>query len=109
MKKHTRVNKLRSRIAAGAVAATASVGLAVGTAVPAEAAIVHYVSSSWVEAYAGASSSTGRDGVLQASAQLGNVVDWGYRSTGSTKAQVLGFDFTHKARLLRDSVVIVSS
>lgn len=109
MKKHTRVSKIRSRVAAGAVAAAASVGLVVGTAVPAEAAIVHYVSSSWVEAYAGASSSTGRDGWLQASAQLGGTVDWGLRSTGSTKAQVLGFNLTHKARLLRDNVVIVSS
>ncbi len=85
---NTRVSKVRSHIAA---------------------AIIHYVSSSWVEAYAGATSSTHQDGVLQASAQLGSAVEWGYRSTSSSKAQVLGFNFTHKARILRNNVVIVSS
>lgn len=47
--------------------------------------------------------------MLQASAQLGGAVDWGMRSTSSSKEQVVGFDFTHKARILRDNVVIVSS
>ena len=108
MKKHTRVNTVRSRIAAGAVAAAASVGLVVGTAVPAQAAIIHYVSSSWVEAYAGATSSTGRDGMMQAYALLGNDYTWGARSSSSTLAIVNGFNLTHKAQLFRDGKLIVS-
>ncbi len=94
---------------AGAVAAAASVGLVVGTAVPAEAAIIHYVSSSWVEAYAGATSSTGRDGMIQGYALLGNDFKWGARSSSSTLAKVNGFNLTHKAQLFRDGKLIVST
>ncbi|WP_426625084.1 hypothetical protein ACPPVW_03080 [Leifsonia sp. McL0607] len=109
MKKHTRVNKVRSRVAAVAVATAASVGLVVGTAVPAEATIWHYVSSSWVEAYAGSTSNTARDGMLQAYALLGNDYKWGARSSSSTLAVVNGFNLTHKAQLFRDGKLIVSS
>lgn len=109
MKKHTRARTIRSRVAAGALAVAASVGLAVGTAVPANAAIWHYVSSSWVEAYAGATSNTANDGMMQAYAVLGNDYKWGARSSSSTLAVVNGFNMTHKAQLFRDGKLIVSS
>ena len=109
MKRHTRVNKLRSRIAAGAVAAAASIGLVVGTAAPAEAAIWHYVSSSWVEAYAGTTSNNNQDGWLQAYAQLGSDIRWGAKRTSHSDAQVLGFNTTHKARIYHNNVVLVQS
>ncbi len=109
MKKHTRVSKIRSRVAAGAIATAATVGLVVSTAVPAQAAIWHYVSSSWVEAYAGATSNTARDGMLQAYAVLGGDYKWGARSSSSTLAKVNGFNTTHKAQLFRDGKLIASS
>lgn len=109
MKKHTRVSKVRSRVAAGSVAAAASVGLVVGTAVPAEAAIIHYVSSSWVEAYAGATSSTYKDGMMQAYVVFGSDYKYGARSSSSTLAVLNGFNLTHKAQLFRDGKLIVSS
>ena len=109
MKKHTRVSTIRSRVAAGAIAAAASVGLVLGTAVPAQAAIWHYVSSSWVEAYAGATSNTNNDGWIQAFAQLGGDVSWGVARTSHSDAKVNGFNMTHKARIYRNSVIIAQS
>ncbi|MDZ4045684.1 MAG: hypothetical protein U1E32_07905 [Rhodoglobus sp.] len=93
---------LRHRVAMMAVGSVMAVGLAVGTAAPAQAAVGLWdVYSSWFQAVAGLTS-TGGGGTFQAHAYLGNTHSWGVKSQYNTKAEVNGYSQTHNAILYRN-------
>lgn len=97
---------LTKRVGAAIAGMMVVAGLTIGAAAPAQAAptVVYYVSSSWTEAYA-AATSTGGAGYYQAHAYLGNTRQWGVKSKYNTKAHVVGFNFTHNAVLYRNGAV----
>lgn len=95
----------KNRIVVTAVGSVMAVGLAVGTAAPAQATVGFWdVYSSWFQAVA-ALTSTGGNGTFQAHAYLGNTHSWGAKSQYNTKAEVNGNNFTHNAVLLRNGSV----
>lgn len=88
-----------------AIGSVMAVGLAAGTAAPAQASVGFYdVRSSWYQSFA-ALTATGDSGTFQAHAYLGNSHRWGRKSPYNTKAEVSGFNFTHNAILLRNGSV----
>lgn len=96
---------LRARLGTTAAASVVAVGLVVGTAAPAQAAVSFYhVSSSWFQAYA-ALTSTGGSGYFQARAKLGDYSAWGAYSQYNTKAENNGYNWTHNAWLYRNGSV----
>lgn len=100
----TRGRRLKRRTTAVFAGAVTTLGLVLGTALPANAVGLYYVHSSWIEAAASLSSST-NDGYFQAYARLGDDVRRGAYSPYQTDAYVSGANFTHQAILYRNGSV----